>query len=520
MQVEEKSHQIKSQTREEAMGKDYLELTNFLPDGYIVTDSNLTILESNSGAEILLGIQREGLIGTPLHKFIPEDEKPFFLGQVSLIKSESIDRLTDWEVIFCKDDGSLLHSKISLAIRRGGQDEHLSLLWLLRDNTGQVRADKALWESEKRFRSVTESASDAIIIFNNRLHLVYWNEKAKDMFSYPSGETMYKLLGTIVTGGFEDKLEREILHILSTGHSDMIGKSWEAMGIRRNGQEFPIELSLATWQASDEIYFTIIVRDISERKQTEQKLLISEKMASLGRLTAGIAHEINTPIAAVRAALVEASALVDECQMAIGDSTVTNDDWKEILQELENAVSLAERSASRAASFVKGIRSQTRNPEIHDDRTFDANIVISDSVLMLNHLFRKANCSFNFVASEEGALLFGSPERFSRIVLNLLVNAIDASATKGGGPISLSLAPVENEIVMKVTDQGIGIEPDHMPKLYDPMFSTKPFGEGSGLGLTIVHHNITAHFDGKIEVESKPGKGTEFRVYFPIRDGT
>ncbi len=138
--------------------------------------------------------------------------------------------------------------------------------------------------------------------------------------------------------------------------------------------------------------------------------------------------------------------------------------------------------------------------------------------MMLSHLFRKENCSFTYDASSKGIMLFGSPGRFSRIVINLLTNAIDASVNKGGGPISLSIRPVGNEIVMQVTDQGEGIKPEHISKLYDPMFTTKPFGEGSGLGLTIVHQNVTTHFGGKIEVESTSGKGTEFRLFFPIRD--
>ena len=498
MQLEQKSHKDNLDTRADADRSAYLELVNFIPDGFIVTDANFLVLESNHAAEALLDVQRNLLIGESLLKFIPDDQQALIREKISRINTQAIDRFTDWEMELLKYDRSIIPCMATILGKQETESKPASFLWLLRDNSGQKQIDEALWASEKRFRSVAETASDAIIIFNSRLHLIYWNETAKNMFRYPSGETMYKLLGTIVTGDFSERLDRDIERIITTGQSELTGKSFEATGIRQNGQEFPIELSLATWQAGEDIYFTIIVRDISERKQAEQKLLISEKMASLGRLTAGIAHEINTPIAAVRAALVEATALVEECQVSIGDPEVSQNDWVEMVHDLHSTVSLAERSASRAARFVQSIRSQTQDPEAHAENFFDANIVITDSVMMLNHLFRKENCSFTYDAPREGVMLFGSPGRFSRIVINLLTNAIDASVNKGGGPISLSIRPVGNEIVMQVTDQGAGIKPEHISKLYDPMFTTKPFGEGSGLGLTIVHQNVTTHFGGKI----------------------
>ena len=493
----------------------YLELANFIPDGYLLTDTDCRILESNYAADSLIAEQDGSLLGKSILSYVAEGQQQLIGEQISQLELGAIDKLKNREVKITTDDESTISCLIMVSAIRDHEAKLIGFHWLIRDNSEQSLADEALWASERRFRSVADTASDAIIIFNNRLHLIYWNIRAKEVFRYPAGETMYKLLGSIVAGGFDDKLHSEIELILTTGQSELIGQTIEAIGIRQDGHEFPIEFTLATWQANDDIYFTIIIRDISDRKQAEQKLFISEKMASLGRLTAGIAHEINTPIAAIRASLVEVTELINEFEASMGDPEVTENDRIEIIDEIDRALELAKNSASRAARFVQSIRNQTRDPKTFSDHNFDAKKVVADSVMMLDHSFRKEKCSFQIDAPDEKIMLFGSPERFSQMVINLLSNAIDASAVKGGGPITLSLNVIESETVMQINDVGSGIKPNNIAQLFDPMFSTKPFGEGSGLGLTIVHDIVTAYFDGRIEVESELGSGTKFTVYFP-----
>ena len=111
--------------------------------------------------------------------------------------------------------------------------------------------------------------------------------------------------------------------------------------------------------------------------------------------------------------------------------------------------------------------------------------------------------------------MYGSAGWLSQIVTNLVNNAIDASAVKDGGPISIRLSKSEAGLELQVTDQGCGISAENLPKIFDPMFTTKPFGEGTGLGLTIVHNIVTANFGGTIEVDSRVGQGTSFTIHFP-----
>jgi DNA-binding LacI/PurR family transcriptional regulator/signal transduction histidine kinase len=246
-------------------------------------------------------------------------------------------------------------------------------------------------------------------------------------------------------------------------------------------------------------------------KENQHRLLIAEKMASLGRLTAGIAHEMNTPLATVRAALEELRNLADDYAAATGDAG-SKEQQDTLAREMADCIRMANRASARIAEFVKGIKFQTRDLASSDFHAFDPVPVVEETLLLINHLLRDSGCSVRFEHDGQVPRLYGAPVRFSQVVTNLMTNAIDASRPKGGGAIVLRLAPANGRVVFTITDAGVGIDPATASKIFDPMFTTKPFGEGTGLGLSIVHDIVTGDFNGSIEVESKPGEGTTFIV--------
>jgi DNA-binding LacI/PurR family transcriptional regulator/signal transduction histidine kinase len=249
-------------------------------------------------------------------------------------------------------------------------------------------------------------------------------------------------------------------------------------------------------------------------QQNQEKLLISEKLASLGRLTASIVHEMNTPLAAVRAALVDLGKLVTEYHQSVADPVVTPADHAEIVSEMRQVIGLAGSAAERAALFVRGIKSQTRDLGPHERRAFEVAPAIREALLLLGYALRRGNCRVVFDPPSDPVELVGSPVRFSQVVTNLIENAVDASAP-GGGPIRLSLSPGPRALVLEVEDQGSGIPADVMPRIFEPMFTTKPFGQGTGLGLSIVHDIVTGDFGGTIRATSEVGRGATFTVSFP-----
>jgi C4-dicarboxylate-specific signal transduction histidine kinase len=249
-------------------------------------------------------------------------------------------------------------------------------------------------------------------------------------------------------------------------------------------------------------------------KENQTRLLIAEKMASLGRLTAGIAHEMSTPLASVRSALSELNALTQEYKLSISDLEVAPEDHHAIVQEMQQSIQSAVTSAERAASFVRGIKLQTRDIA-REREQFNAVPVVHETLQLLNHALRQAKCNLVFEPGNSESILVGSPGRLAQVVTNLVTNAIDASATQGGGTITVGLNSSDGGLELRVVDLGCGIPPENLTKIFDPMFTTKPFGQGTGLGMTIVHDIVTSDFGGSIAVSSEVGQGTTFTIRFP-----
>ncbi len=247
----------------------------------------------------------------------------------------------------------------------------------------------------------------------------------------------------------------------------------------------------------------------------QAQLLAAEKMASLGRLTAGIAHEMNTPLAAVRAALAEAAQLANEFRASLGDPEVTPQDYSQMTLEMSHALDVATRASKRVAGFVRSVKSQTRGMSSVEPQRFGATTVIEEALLLMHHAARRTGCTVTFEHPDEAFELNGFPGRLAQVVTNLVENAIDASAPLGGGPVIVRLAQIAGGYELQVADRGTGIAPEVLPKIFEPMFTTKPFGEGTGLGLAIVHDIVTGDLNGTIDVATGTGLGTTFTIRFP-----
>jgi len=250
-------------------------------------------------------------------------------------------------------------------------------------------------------------------------------------------------------------------------------------------------------------------------RRNQTQLVLSEKMASLGKLTAGIAHEMNTPLAAVRSSLDEMKKLVQEYAESVGDGSVNEDDHRAIATDMAKSVDIAVRASEKASGFVRSIKSQTRDMGAKDKQVFDLVRVVEEAVLILSHALRNARCEVRMDFRTRPASVLGIPDRFAQVVTNLATNAIDAMEPRGGGILTISVFSEAGEIRVSVTDQGSGISPEHLTKIFDPLFTTKPVGKGTGLGLTIIHDIIQGDFGGRIEVESKVGEGATFTVRLP-----
>jgi DNA-binding LacI/PurR family transcriptional regulator/signal transduction histidine kinase len=253
----------------------------------------------------------------------------------------------------------------------------------------------------------------------------------------------------------------------------------------------------------------------SALQDNQQRLLTAEKMASLGRITANIAHEMNTPLAAVRAALVEIDRRATEYASSIGDAEVTDADHAEIAAEMRASLGIATSAAERAAGFVRGIKTQTRDISVQERIRFDPTPVIEEALLLLSYDLRRSGCQLEFRPPEDPVWLLGMPGLLSQVVTNLVTNAVDAMPPDGG-TITLTLSELDGRAQLVVQDTGSGIPEELRDKVFEPMFTTKPFGKGTGLGLSIVHDLITGPFGGSVVLDSELGVGTTFTVRLPL----
>jgi len=244
-----------------------------------------------------------------------------------------------------------------------------------------------------------------------------------------------------------------------------------------------------------------------------KRLLISEKLAGLGRVTAGIAHEINSPLGSILTCLQLVTSYAQEYRSSSLDPDVRTQDHLGIAEDMLETLALAENATRRVAHFVRTIKGQTR---MEGDRISQFNPAeeVDCTVLLLRHALAEGRIELS-LDLERSLMLRGDRTRFTVIVQNLVSNAIDAYE-EGPGEVRVRLYRSGDAAVLEVTDSGCGIPPEIRSRIYDYLFTTKEVGRGTGLGLSLVHDIVTSHFHGSIDCQSEPGFGSTFTVALPL----
>jgi signal transduction histidine kinase len=248
---------------------------------------------------------------------------------------------------------------------------------------------------------------------------------------------------------------------------------------------------------------------------SQQQLLVSEKMAALGRITAGIAHEINSPLGGILNGLEIVRAYATEYRDSVRDPEVTADDHEAIAADMLEALALTETATRRVAQFVRSIKAQTRAGEPGGGGArFDAAAEVQSTLPLLDHHLRQRGITVE-AALETGLVVAGDPGKFGLVVQNLVSNAADAYGGAAGS-VALRLFRDDLHAVFEVEDGGSGIAEEIRGRVFDYLFTTKEIGRGTGLGLSTVHSIVTSHFRGEIAFRSQIGTGTCFVVRLPL----
>jgi signal transduction histidine kinase len=250
-------------------------------------------------------------------------------------------------------------------------------------------------------------------------------------------------------------------------------------------------------------------------QRSQESLFRAEKMAALGRLSAGVAHEMSTPLGASLTSLQLLRELVEEYSTSIEDPRVNAKDHQDVATEMGRLVTATQKWVEKAAAHIRSLKLHTRDLQPGEEQTFPVLPVLEDSKFLLAHRLRLARCSLAVSCTVAEPVLHGDPSKFGQVLTNMIVNAIDAYKGTAGGEILVEVAEEEGYMEIRVRDHGCGILPEDMEYIFDEFFSTKPIGEGTGLGLSIARDIVTNFFGGTMSAESVPGQGSVFTLRLP-----
>jgi PAS domain S-box-containing protein len=361
---------------------------------------------------------------------------------------------------------------------------------------------KELSLSEKRYRELFDNANDGIAVIDKDGIIINVNQKFCELHGFERSSLIGLHFELLEAKNREDEKVEWLKRILN-GEALV----YEVKHYRKDGSTILLEVSSKGIDIGGELYVQSFHRNITEKKQLQEQLLQSQKMESVGLLAGGIAHDFNN----ILTAILGHTDLLHEC-------TGLDDKARASLRIVENSARKAGQIVSKLLSF-----SRTANFEI---RPVNVNDVIKDAVELCNSMSRNRKVQITMNINKNIPFIHADSNQMEQVLMNLLVNAMDAMPDGGIITISTEFINLERDshihlvlnpgryILMKVTDTGSGIPEEIKDKIFNPFFTTKGHGKGTGLGLAMVYGIIKEH-RGIVNVKTKLGEGTTFEIYLP-----
>ncbi|HEY4561988.1 MAG TPA: PAS domain S-box protein, partial [Thermoanaerobaculia bacterium] len=367
------------------------------------------------------------------------------------------------------------------------------------------RAEEALRTSERRYRQLTEGTRDAIVVADHRGLITLFNPAAQQTFGYSEHEVLGRPLA-VLTSLDDQGTHRELLQsYLTTPGDHSSGPPVELRGRRKSGEGFPMEVSLTALELPEGMVHLAAIRDTTERHRLQARLVQSEKLASLGLLSAGVAHEINNPLSYVsnNLAILERDvrslkAAAEACEEAQALLEPTRPDFAAKVAQLVEEVGLSyvqqnidrilgstRQGVKRVAEIVQKLRDFARLDRAEFDRA-DIHEAIASSLEVVRERLGRTGIVVDRHFGDLPPVLC-APVQMNQLYFSLILNSIQAieATSRGSGRIEIRTWAAGGDVIAEVTDDGCGIPPEDLPRIFDPFFTTRPVGAGTGLGLSI-----------------------------------
>jgi hypothetical protein len=323
------------------------------------------------------------------------------------------------------------------------------------------------------------------------------NARTEKLFGYSRAELIGQPVEMLIPVALR---ERHVAHratYMAAPRVRSMGRGLDLAGLRKDGTEFPVEVSLSFVETDEGVRVIAFVTDISERVAFQRAARQADKLAALGTLSAGIAHEINNPIGIITSR-VEVMLLEAE--------------EEGLPAEVRRDLDVILRHARRVATITQGLLSFARQSS-GTRRPVNLNQVVEEIVQLARKDMSRARVEVLLKLDETLPAITADANAIGQVLLNLLTNARGAMADGGEITIETSHQAAARAVRLAVRDTGCGIPPEILPRIFDPFFTTKP--EGTGLGLSISHAIVQDHH-GTLDVRSEVGKGSTFTLTFPL----
>ena len=484
----------------------FRKLFEVAPDGIYLSDMEGTFIDGNEAAQRIVGYRKEELIGQNYLTLdmLPPDQVSKAIG---LLKDNLNGNATGPdELILIRKDGETVTVEI-MTIPVSFKTQK-AILGIARDISERKRAAAALKESEEKYRNILESIEDGYYEVDIAGNFTYFNDSMCRILGYSREELLGKNNREYMNAENAKKVYQAFNKVYRTGESTKtIG--WKL--IKKDGSECSVEtvVSLIMDSKNRGVGFRGIARDVSERKKLEEQLRQAHKMESIGTLAGGIAHDFNNIV----------HMIIGNTELALEDIPKSNPVHRN-LEQIKSA-------SLRAAGIVEQLLNFSRKTD-QEHKPTDIITVIKEALKFLRATIPTTIEIRKTLATDE-KLIMADPIQISQVLMNICTNASQEMETTGG-VIDLTVENVElgaqdvafdpdldtgEYIRIAISDTGPGIAPAVIERIFDPYFTTKAVGKGTGMGLAVVHGIVKSH-KGAIAVKSQINQGTTFTVYFPV----
>ena len=510
MRVNAELERISAAESVRASQASYREIFEATEDAIFVHDWDTgAILDANPHARATHGYSREELLRIPLGDIssgVPPYTEADALRWIERAKAEGSARF-EWHRR--SKDGSLHWDEVRLKCAQIGGCRRV--LAFAREITERKQADEALRASEEQYRAVFNASADALVLWNSRSERVDVNPAYERMYGYRRDEVLAGARARELPDEHQ-QLQAQIIELTLAEQS----YHGEIETVRRSGERFPIEVRTIPIRYRGEPHVLAMIRDLTERRrveneraQLEAQLRQAQKMEAIGQLTGGIAHDFNNLLTSILGYVTLAS----EREGALGD------------RRLAGYLAQAQRSCERARDLIQQMlmfsRGQRGSP-----RTLPLGPLVEDALAAVRPTL-PATVALAVDVAEDAPLVRVDPLQVEQVLLNLCLNARDAIDAQGVVRVAVRPLHVEGRVCtgcracvggefveLSVEDDGHGMAPAVIERIFEPFFSTKETGKGTGMGLAMVHGIVHEH-GGHVVVESVPGRGSRFRVLWP-----